>query len=88
MTASGSVSGYEAAYDGTLRLLNSDGVTASTGTGSKPLDAAVSADSRYLYVLTPGTANVQGFTIALDGSLAPITQVSGVPASASGLITQ
>jgi len=84
-TASGNISAYGVNFNGQLRLLNA---TASTGTGSKPLDAAISNDGRYLYALTPGTGNIQGFFVALDGSLSPLTQASGVPAFASGLIVR
>lgn len=87
-TASGNVSGYAVGFGGGLQLLNANGLAADTGAGSKPLDAAISNDNRYLYVLTPGTGNLQGFTIALDGSLAPLTQSPGIPASASGLIAR
>jgi len=87
-TATANVSGYSVGFGGSLRLLNASGVTASTGTGSKPLDATISNDSRYLYVLTPGTSNVQGFAIGWDGSLTALTPVGGIPASASGLIAR
>ena len=87
-TGSGTVSGYRVGFNGALRLLNADGITANTGSGSTPLDAALSNDDRFLYVLTPGTGNVQGFTISLDGSLTPLTQVPGIPASASGLVAR
>ncbi len=87
-TGSGNVSGYSLGFGGQLKLLNADGVAASTGTGSKPLDAAISNDARYLYVLTVGTGNIQGFSIAWDGSLTPLTQATGVPAFASGLIAR
>ena len=84
-TGSGTVSGYSVGFSGALRLLNGDGITANTGPGSTPLDAAISNDNRFLYVLTPGTGNIQGFVISLDGSLTPLSQASGIPASASGL---
>ena len=87
-TATGNVSGYAVGFSGMLHLLNADGQTASTGTASMPLDVAISNDARYLYVLTPGTSNVQGFVIGLNGSLTPLTQAIGIPASASGLIAR
>lgn len=87
-TGSGNVSGYRVGFNGALQLLNADGLTANTGTGSTPLDAAISNDSRFLYILTPGTANIQGFDISLDGSLTPLSQVSGIPTSASGLVAR
>jgi 6-phosphogluconolactonase (cycloisomerase 2 family) len=87
-TGSGNVSGYRVSFEGALQLLNPDGLAADTGTGSTPIDAAISNDNRFLYVLTPGTGSVQGFVISQDGSLTPISQASGVPASASGLIAR
>jgi len=87
-TGSGNVSGYRVGFDGTLRLLNGDGVTANTGSRSIPLDAAISSDNRFLYVLTPGTSNIQGFFISQNGSLLPLTQAAGIPASATGLVAR
>src|SRR6266536_4566645 len=82
------VSGYKIGFNGGLQLLNATGVTASTGAGSTPLDAAFSNDGRFLYVLTPGTNNIQGFSLSSDGSLTPLTQVTGSPSSASGLVAR
>ncbi len=87
-TGSGNVSGYRVGFNGALQLLNADGLTANTGTGSTPLDAAISNDARFLYVLTPGTGNIQGFAITPDGSLTPLSQAPGIPSSASGLIAR
>lgn len=87
-TGSGTLSGYKVGFGGGLSLMNSDGITVSTGTGSGPVDEAISNDSRYLYALTPGTANIQAFFIALDGSLSPISQAVAIPSSASGLIAR
>ncbi len=85
-TGSGSVSSYSVAFDGTLGLLNS--VAANTGSGSSPIDEAISNDSRYLYVLAPGGGNIQAFTIALDGSLAPLSQTPVRLSSAGGLVAR
>ncbi len=87
-TGSGTVSGYRVGFNGALRLLNNAGQTANTGSGSTPLDAAISNDSRFLYVLTPGSSNIQGFAISLDGSLTPLSQAKGIPSSASGLVAR
>jgi 6-phosphogluconolactonase len=87
-TGSGTISGYAVVFSGALHLLNANGQTANTGSGSTPLDAAISNDSRFLYVLTPGTSNIQGFDISLDGSLSPLTQAPGIPSSASGLVAR
>jgi 6-phosphogluconolactonase (cycloisomerase 2 family) len=84
-TGSGTVSGYSIGYAGALTLLNSDGKTASLGATSAPIDLGISNDSRYLYVLGPGTGVIDGFGIGTDGSLSSGSGVSGLPASASGL---
>ncbi len=63
-------------------------VAANTGSGSGPLDAAISNDKRYLYFLTPGTSNIQGFAVDIDGSLSPVNSVSNIPASAAGLVAR
>jgi 6-phosphogluconolactonase (cycloisomerase 2 family) len=68
-TGSGSVSGYSVANDGELMLLDADGVTASTGTGSSPIDAAFDRTSGHLYVLNAGTDEISIFVRMADGSL-------------------
>jgi 6-phosphogluconolactonase (cycloisomerase 2 family) len=85
-TGSGSISSYSVSFDGALGLLNS--VAANTGSGSSPVDEAISNDSRYLYVLTPGSGKIQGFVISLDGSLSPLSLAIGVPSHASGLVAR
>jgi 6-phosphogluconolactonase len=85
-TASGTVSSYWVGFDGELNLLNS--VAANAGSGSGPVDAAVSNDSRFVYVLTPGASSIQGFAIADDGSLIPAGSVGRIPTSASGLVAR
>jgi 6-phosphogluconolactonase (cycloisomerase 2 family) len=84
-TGSGSVSGYAVADDGTLTLLDADGRTAVTGPGSAPTDEDFSRDGRFLYVLNSGTHTVAAFAFSDDGSLAPVGEVPGLPASAAGL---
>jgi 6-phosphogluconolactonase len=78
---SGSISGYAIAADGSLTLLTPDGRTGVTGNGTTPLDMDVSRNGRFLYVIEGGTGNIMGFTIARDGSLAPMADVPP-PASA------
>ena len=83
--AGGSVSGFSLAADGSLELLDLDGVSAGIGADSHPLDEAVSADGRYLYVLVDGHHTIGGYRIAADGSLAPLGEVGTLPAGAVGL---
>lgn len=46
---------------------------------------AVSPDGRQLDVLAPRTSQIVSFTIAADGSLAPLGAVGGLPAGFAGL---
>lgn len=84
-TGSGSVSGYAVGPDGTLALLDADGVTGVTGPGSGPIDEDFSRDGRHLYVLGAGSHAVHAFAFAADGSLAPVGDLPGLPAGAAGL---
>jgi len=81
---SGTLSGYAVGKDGSLRLLDADGVTGVTGPGSTPLDAAFSAND-YLYVLNAGTHTISAFSVGSDGSLSPVGGAAGLPASAVGV---
>jgi len=85
-TGSGTVSGYSIDQDGGLTLLDTDGVTAVTGAGSSPIDADVSHNSRFLFVLNAGTHSIAGFRInGGDGSLTAVSEAFGLPASSVGL---
>ncbi|MGA7218972.1 MAG: beta-propeller fold lactonase family protein [Candidatus Sulfotelmatobacter sp.] len=85
-TGSGTVSAYSVGYAGKLGLLNANGIAASLGGSSAPIDLAISNDSGFLYVLGPGTGIVDGFKIESNGALTTLQgSVGGVPASASGL---
>jgi 6-phosphogluconolactonase len=84
-TGSGTVSTYAVARNGELGLVG-NGVSANTGADSKPQDLALSRDSRFLFVLTPGSGAVHSFEAAADGSLRPLDQAQGVPPSAQGLV--
>lgn len=81
---SGNISGY-AIRNGSLTLLDANGVTGVIGAGSSPLDMAISRGDRFLYALAVGTSQIAGFAIGQDGSLTPVAGASGLPASADGL---
>ena len=83
-TGSGSVSGYDIGRDGSLTLLDADGRTGDTGAGSSPIDASLSRNSQYLYVLNAGTDTISAFAINQDGSLNWLGDVA-VPATSVGL---
>lgn len=82
-----SITGYQIAMDGSLRLLNNDGVTAMTGDGSHPVDFAVTPDGRFLYVLLPGASQVGCFGINADGSLTDLGPFQGDwPIGSQGMV--
>jgi 6-phosphogluconolactonase (cycloisomerase 2 family) len=87
-TASGSISGYAVAPDGSLGLLDDDGVTGVTGMGSGPIDLALSRDGRFLYSLNSGNGTLSGFHVAADGRLLSIGTVEGIPGGANGLVAR
>jgi VCBS repeat-containing protein len=84
--ASDSISGFSVGATGKLKLLDPSGVTASVGAGKHPTDMAVSAGSRYLYVLQ-GVAGggIAGYAIGPDGSLSPVGVAGALPAGTIGL---
>jgi 6-phosphogluconolactonase (cycloisomerase 2 family) len=85
-TGSASISGYRVGHDGSLVLLDPDGVTATTGAG--PLDLAFSRNGRYVYSLNGTGRSLSAFRVKSDGSLVPVATVSGLPATANGLVAQ
>ena len=83
--ASGTLSGYSIGFDGSLQLLDKNGVTGRTGKGSGPLDMVVSSDGRNLYTLNGASDQIGGFRLKADGGLASIKPNVDVPATALGL---
>jgi len=82
---SGSISGFRVGHDGSLHRLNADGRTAVTGAGSHPIDMTLSRDGQFFYSLANGNGTIGTFRTKPDGSLEPLSVVSGIPASAAGL---
>jgi 6-phosphogluconolactonase len=76
---SGTISSYSLGRGGELALLN--GRAAFLGEASQPVDLALSADSRFLYLLTRGFGAVAPFRINEDGSLRAL----GDPVGGGGL---
>lgn len=81
---SGTISGLAVGTDGSLSLLDADGVTATVGGGN--IDLALSVNSRYLYQLRGGS--ITALAIGADGSLTTLGVVDGLPASVSGLVAR
>jgi 6-phosphogluconolactonase len=91
------ITGYAIAKDGTIILLNANGVTGSTPSDTFPIEEGLSRQSRFLYVLdtrlllpTPGPATLSGFRIHPDGSLTSVVNEAQIalPFSAIGLAAE
>jgi 6-phosphogluconolactonase (cycloisomerase 2 family) len=80
---SDTITGYTVAADGTISLIASSGIAASTA--EKPLDAATSADGKFLYVLDSIDRAISTYAIASDGSLTRLPDFIGLPQFAEGL---
>jgi 6-phosphogluconolactonase len=87
-TASGSISSYKVATNGTLTLVGTDGRAAETGTGSRPLDMATSRDDGFLYVVEGGTSTIGIARIERNGALTVLPDVAGLPSTAVGIAAQ
>lgn len=89
-TGSGTITGYSINAGGVLTILTAGGVTASTGTGSMPIDMALSSNSEYLYSLNSGNGSISAFRVNGDGSLTTVntTTISGLPTGTTGLLAK
>jgi 6-phosphogluconolactonase (cycloisomerase 2 family) len=52
---------------------------------SAPLDAALSNNSKFLYVLNSGTESITALSVSNDGSLHFLQDVAGLPDGSAGL---
>lgn len=97
---SGSISGYRIDSAGALSLLDPSGQTAVTADSRAAIDSAVSADSKFLYVVTGGfslaaeappavTCNamsISAFRIEPGGNLTPLPAVQGLAPDTQGIV--
>lgn len=82
-TGSSSISSYQLDSLGTLSLLRS--VAANTGSGTAPIDMALSDRSKYLYVNDNAFQMVRSFVINKDGTLTSIDNDGGLPFGIQGI---
>jgi len=82
-TGSGTLSSYTVGGGGMLTLLNA--TAATTGSGTVPLDSAITSNGALLYVLDEGAGALSGFHIESDGSLVSVASASGLPTSSQGI---
>lgn len=84
-TGSGTVSGYAIDFEGAITLLNPDGRTGVTGTGTGPIDMALTVNSRFLYTLNSANGTIGAFRVEPDGQLALLAGAGGLPVNSNGL---
>lgn len=82
---SASVSGFKIMNSGNVGLITANGQTGLTPEGSHPIDASITSDDKFLYVLGSGNVGISGFRRKNDGKLSYIGAATGLPASTSGL---
>jgi 6-phosphogluconolactonase len=82
--ADGAVSRYALGADASLTLENAAAGTAREGaTGLR--DEDVSGDGRFLYAIDADSRHIFGWAIGAEGSLTPVGDWEGVPATVAGL---
>ncbi|MGZ6545468.1 MAG: hypothetical protein ACXVEI_09180 [Actinomycetota bacterium] len=82
--ADGAVSRYAIGTGGELTLEDAVAGTAVEGmTGLR--DEDLTGDGRFLYAIDADAGRVFGWSVAGDGTLAPIGSWQGIPASVAGL---
>ena len=83
-TGSGTISAFTVNRRGDLRLTTSDGISASTGTGTAPIDMALSSNGKYLFALASG--NIVAYRVIGNKFLRQIRGATDLPGSSNGLV--
>ena len=71
------VTGLKIGDDGSLSLLDADGITGLAAMG--PVDEDVTDGGDFLYVINNGAHAISGFAIEDDGSLTKLPDLTGLP---------
>lgn len=82
---SGTVSGFSIRPDGTIALLDGNGVTGTTGTGVS--DVTFTSNGRYLYALRSGAGAVAAFRVEDHGALTSLGSTA-LPTGANGIVAR
>jgi 6-phosphogluconolactonase len=81
---SASISAFKSGRDGSLTLTTEDGVTATTGPTSAPIDLALS-NRNYLFALSAADGTIAAFHVLGNRKLVPVPGATGLPETANGL---
>jgi 6-phosphogluconolactonase (cycloisomerase 2 family) len=83
-TDSNSITGFRLAGNGTLSLLNANGITANSG-GAAPADLAFSSSQDFLYALNAGSGQISAFRVEANGNLSLLGTFGDQPPNSAGL---
>jgi len=86
-TGSSSISAYMSEPDGSLMLTNADGVAATTGDGSAPIDLARSRDGHFLFTLSASNGTILVYALIANRWLVALPGVAGLPTTLNGMAT-
>ena len=81
----GFLTGFAVSGTGSLTRLDASGATATIGAGTHPADLAFNHNGAMLFSLNNGNGTLSGFTVKSNGSLDPVSSLSGLPTSSAGL---
>jgi 6-phosphogluconolactonase (cycloisomerase 2 family) len=81
---SSSISAFKSRRDGSLTLTSDDGVAATTGPGSAPIDLALS-NRNYLFALSAADGTIAAFRVLGNRWLVPAAGATGLPNTVNGL---
>ncbi len=84
-TASQSISALRVGRSGELTLTTADGVAASTGAGSSPIDLAITGSGRLMFALSAVDGSISAYGVLANGTLSPLTGATGLPTGMNGL---
>jgi 6-phosphogluconolactonase len=82
---SSSISAFRSSRKGSLKLTTDDGVAASTGPGSAPIDLALASRGNYLFSLSAADGTIAAFRLIGNSKLVPVQGVTGLPETVNGL---
>lgn len=86
-TGSNSITGYRVSGNARLKLLDRDGITASTGIGTAPTEVAVNPQGSALFVVLQATSSLATFLIGKDGELTA-QHILPLPSHPVGLVVR
>jgi 6-phosphogluconolactonase len=83
MAGTSCLTGFDVSSPTTPSLLNIDGNSGSTG--NHPIEFVAAKNSKLIYVLCSGTNSINVFDVSKTGTLNPVQEKMGLPASTVGL---